>query len=100
MAEVWNPLETEKLPTIDEDIPAKEWDFWAKKVIVIEETAFLYLNMQLSWRGEELYFSVYSKKHQTIKCINKESCHCNSVFKAVPTGVFTCLAAALPIKAK
>eukprot|EP00957_Ditylum_brightwellii_P201297 15325006-Ditylum_brightwellii.AAC.1 len=31
MADVWNPLETEKLPTIDEEIPAEEWEFWAEK---------------------------------------------------------------------
>eukprot|EP00957_Ditylum_brightwellii_P111982 8539651-Ditylum_brightwellii.AAC.1 len=91
MAEVWNPLETEKLPTIDEDIPAEEWEIWAEKVTVINKNSFSYLDMQLSWNGEELYFSVYSKKNQTIKYVNKDSCHCNSIFKAVPTGVFTCL---------
>eukprot|EP00957_Ditylum_brightwellii_P187973 14311077-Ditylum_brightwellii.AAC.2 len=79
----------EKLPTIDEDIPAEEWDFWAEKVTVINDNAFPYLDMQLSWKGEELYFSVYSKKNQTIKSINKDSCHRNSVFKTVPAGVFT-----------
>eukprot|EP00957_Ditylum_brightwellii_P200972 15319905-Ditylum_brightwellii.AAC.1 len=72
----------EKLPTIDEDIPAEEWDLWVEKVTVIKENTFPYLNMQLSWRGEELYFSVYSKKNQTIKYVNKESCQHNSVLPA------------------
>ena len=45
--------------------------------------------MQLYWRQNTLYFSVYSKENQTIKYVNKESCHRQSVFKAVPAGVFT-----------
>eukprot|EP00957_Ditylum_brightwellii_P024038 1812726-Ditylum_brightwellii.AAC.1 len=66
MAEVWNPLETKKLPTIDEDIPADKWKFWAEKVTVIKENAFPNLDIQLSWKDEEPYFSVYIKKNQTI----------------------------------
>eukprot|EP00957_Ditylum_brightwellii_P057265 4339694-Ditylum_brightwellii.AAC.1 len=31
-------------------------------------------------------FLVYSKKNQTIKYVNKESCHCHLVFKAMPSG--------------
>ena len=34
-------------------------------------------------------FSVYHKKNQTIKYINRESCHRAAVFKAIPAGVFT-----------
>eukprot|EP00957_Ditylum_brightwellii_P120209 9172657-Ditylum_brightwellii.AAC.1 len=90
-AEVWNPLETRKLSTTEEDILADKWRFWAEKVTVIKESAFPYLDMQLLWKDEELYFSVYSKKNQMIKYVNKESCHCNLVFKAVPVGLFTCL---------
>jgi hypothetical protein len=88
-AEVWNPKTTRQLPTVDEEIPEDEWNFWAEKVTVIEENAFPYLDMQLSWRQDNLYFSVYSKENQTIKYVNKESCHRQSVFKAVPAGVFT-----------
>eukprot|EP00957_Ditylum_brightwellii_P034089 2583069-Ditylum_brightwellii.AAC.1 len=51
--EVWNPLETEKLPIIDEDISADEWSFWAKKVTVTKDNTFPYLNMQLSWKNED-----------------------------------------------
>eukprot|EP00957_Ditylum_brightwellii_P153283 11666063-Ditylum_brightwellii.AAC.1 len=47
-AEVWNPLETKKLPTITEVIPADEWEFWAEKVMVKKDNTFPYLDMQLS----------------------------------------------------
>eukprot|EP00957_Ditylum_brightwellii_P142350 10845180-Ditylum_brightwellii.AAC.1 len=29
--EVWNLLEAKQLPTIEEDIPTDEWNFWAEK---------------------------------------------------------------------
>ena len=45
--------------------------------------------MQVSWKSDYLHFLVYSKENQTIKYVNKESCHRQSVFKAVPAGVFT-----------
>eukprot|EP00957_Ditylum_brightwellii_P100730 7677500-Ditylum_brightwellii.AAC.1 len=40
-------------------------------------------------RKNDLSFSVYHKKNQTIKYINRESCHRTAVFKAIPPGVFT-----------
>eukprot|EP00957_Ditylum_brightwellii_P152658 11620264-Ditylum_brightwellii.AAC.1 len=43
----------------------------------------------MSWKDEELYFSVYSKKKQTIKYVSKENCHYSLVFTAVPADVFT-----------
>ena len=49
--------------------------------MVIKDKAFPYLDMQLSWKDEELYCSVYSKKNQKIKYVNKESCQHNLVFK-------------------
>eukprot|EP00957_Ditylum_brightwellii_P159904 12171474-Ditylum_brightwellii.AAC.1 len=30
--EVWNPQKTQQLPTVDEEIPKEEWQFWAEKV--------------------------------------------------------------------
>eukprot|EP00957_Ditylum_brightwellii_P159879 12170127-Ditylum_brightwellii.AAC.1 len=33
-AGVWNPIETDKLPTIDEEILEEEWKVWKKKVKV------------------------------------------------------------------
>eukprot|EP00957_Ditylum_brightwellii_P120284 9177888-Ditylum_brightwellii.AAC.1 len=35
--------------------------------MVIKENNFPYLDIQLIWKNEELYFSVYIKKNQTIK---------------------------------
>ena len=67
-AEVWNPLETEKLPTIDEDIPAKEWEFCVEKVTVINKNSFPYLDMQLSRKGEELNFQYTAKEPDDKVC--------------------------------
>eukprot|EP00957_Ditylum_brightwellii_P161610 12304379-Ditylum_brightwellii.AAC.1 len=77
-AEVWNSQRTQQLPTVDEEIPTEEWKFWAEKVTVIDDNAFPYLDMQLSWKQDNLYFLVYSKENQMIKYVNKESCHCQS----------------------
>eukprot|EP00957_Ditylum_brightwellii_P117881 8991981-Ditylum_brightwellii.AAC.1 len=67
----------------------EEWKRLREKVKVIEKDALPYLDMQMSWKTDNLHFSVYSKENQTIKYVNKESCHRTSVFKAVPAGVFT-----------
>eukprot|EP00957_Ditylum_brightwellii_P027270 2062114-Ditylum_brightwellii.AAC.1 len=70
-------------------MPPEEWERWREKVKVIKENAFPYLDMQLSWRHDNLHFSVYSKENQTIKYVNNKSCHRILVFKVVPAGVFT-----------
>ena len=91
-AEVWKPLEALHEPTSAielEGIPPEEWEKWKEKVKVIEENVFPYLDMKLSWRHDNLHFSVYNKENQTIKYVNKESCHRTLVFKAVPAGLFT-----------
>eukprot|EP00957_Ditylum_brightwellii_P028786 2174467-Ditylum_brightwellii.AAC.1 len=56
---------------------------------VIEKDAFPYLDVQMSWKNNNLQFLVYSKENQMITYVNKESYHRTSVFKAVPAGVFT-----------
>eukprot|EP00957_Ditylum_brightwellii_P076586 5820961-Ditylum_brightwellii.AAC.1 len=58
-------------------------------MMVVEEAVFSYIDMQMPWLNLQLYFSVCYKKNQTIKYINRESCHCNAVFKAIPEGIFT-----------
>eukprot|EP00957_Ditylum_brightwellii_P142763 10878525-Ditylum_brightwellii.AAC.1 len=93
-AEVWKPLEASNKPTSADELesdgmPPEEWERWREKVKVIEENAFPYLDMQLSWRHNNLHFSVYIKENQPIKYVNKESCHRASVFKTVPAGLFT-----------
>eukprot|EP00957_Ditylum_brightwellii_P102855 7837519-Ditylum_brightwellii.AAC.1 len=47
--------------------------------------------MKLYWEKQELCLAVYNKENQCIKYMNKESCHCASVIKAIPEGVFACL---------
>eukprot|EP00957_Ditylum_brightwellii_P155427 11830867-Ditylum_brightwellii.AAC.1 len=43
------------------------------------------------WDSENLSSAMYNKENQHIKYVNKESCHCALVFKAILEGVFTCL---------
>eukprot|EP00957_Ditylum_brightwellii_P085495 6503111-Ditylum_brightwellii.AAC.1 len=66
-----------------------EWKRWQEKLKVIEGDVFPYLDMQMSWKNNNLHFSVYSKENQAIKYVNKESCYRILVFKVVPAGVFT-----------
>eukprot|EP00957_Ditylum_brightwellii_P081050 6164523-Ditylum_brightwellii.AAC.1 len=73
---------------LDEILPDEEWRKWKKKVKLVNKDAFPYLDMQLQWEDNNLSFAVYHKKNQTIKYVNRESCHRTAVFKAVPTGVF------------
>eukprot|EP00957_Ditylum_brightwellii_P210776 15365384-Ditylum_brightwellii.AAC.1 len=91
-AEVWNPPTTSDLPTsletINKILLEEEWKKWKKKVKLVAKETFPYLDMQLSWKMDNLSFLVYHKKKQTIKYVNKESCRQTAVFKAIPTGVF------------
>eukprot|EP00957_Ditylum_brightwellii_P127516 9724571-Ditylum_brightwellii.AAC.1 len=72
-------------------IPEEEWDKWEEKVTMVRKEAFPYLDMKLYWDKQDLHLAVYNKENQCIKYVNKESCHCASVFKAIPEGVSTCL---------
>eukprot|EP00957_Ditylum_brightwellii_P092333 7029911-Ditylum_brightwellii.AAC.1 len=72
-------------------ISEEEWDKWEEKVTVVRKEEFPYLDMKLYGSKQELRFAVYNKENQHIKYVNRESCHCTSVFKAIPEGVFTCL---------
>eukprot|EP00957_Ditylum_brightwellii_P037032 2803770-Ditylum_brightwellii.AAC.1 len=70
-AKVWKPLKASNKPTSADElesdgVPPEEWERWREKVKVIEENVFPYLDMQLSWRHDNLHFSVYSKENQTI----------------------------------
>eukprot|EP00957_Ditylum_brightwellii_P057069 4325039-Ditylum_brightwellii.AAC.1 len=91
-AEIWNPLQHNNLPTLetmDEILPDEEWRRWKKKVKLVDKDAFPYLDMQLQQKDDNLSSAVYHKKNQTIKYVNRESCHRTAVFKAIPAGVFT-----------
>eukprot|EP00957_Ditylum_brightwellii_P100423 7654706-Ditylum_brightwellii.AAC.1 len=90
-AEVWKPLEALEEPTLangndENEMLTGEWRRWSEKVKVMKEEAFPYLDMQMSRVNNILQFSVYSKESQTIKYVDKESCHWPSVFKAIPAG--------------
>eukprot|EP00957_Ditylum_brightwellii_P132495 10103937-Ditylum_brightwellii.AAC.1 len=51
------------LETINDTLPDEEWKKWRKKVKLVAKEAFPYLDMQLSWRKNNLSFSVYHKKN-------------------------------------
>eukprot|EP00957_Ditylum_brightwellii_P161857 12323468-Ditylum_brightwellii.AAC.1 len=80
-------LEEDEMEEVD--IPVEEWEMWEEKVTAVSKKTFPCLNMQLFWTREKNCLSVYSKENQQIKYVNKESCHCSSVFKAIPAGFFT-----------
>eukprot|EP00957_Ditylum_brightwellii_P118966 9073594-Ditylum_brightwellii.AAC.1 len=65
---VWKPLEASNKPTSADELESDkmllgEWERWREKAKVIEENAFPYLDMQLSWQRDNLHFSVYSKEN-------------------------------------
>eukprot|EP00957_Ditylum_brightwellii_P115319 8793575-Ditylum_brightwellii.AAC.1 len=60
-AEVWKPLETLHEPTSADKLESDrmlpgEWEKWKEKVKIIKENVFSYLDMQLSWRHNNLHF--------------------------------------------
>eukprot|EP00957_Ditylum_brightwellii_P207538 15353421-Ditylum_brightwellii.AAC.2 len=62
-----------------------------KEVKVKIDDHFLLLDMKLTWKEDDLEFSVYNKENQMIKYLNSKSCHRSEVFKAMSAGLFTCL---------
>eukprot|EP00957_Ditylum_brightwellii_P096745 7368133-Ditylum_brightwellii.AAC.1 len=58
----------------DKDTPGKKQ---LKQVKVVTENAFQFLDMGMSWTREGgLQFSVFNKKKQAIKYVDKGSTHC------------------------
>eukprot|EP00957_Ditylum_brightwellii_P195707 14910985-Ditylum_brightwellii.AAC.2 len=73
---------------VEQAISEEEWERWEKKVTVVSKEAFPYLDMKMYWDNKDLQFAVCNKENQRINYVNQESCHCGSVFKAIPEGVF------------
>eukprot|EP00957_Ditylum_brightwellii_P014467 1089421-Ditylum_brightwellii.AAC.1 len=96
-AEVWKPLAASNLPTVEEEeedlgeLLPEEWAKWEELVTVVEENEFPYLNMKMYWENKTLQLAMYNKENQMIQYVSKDSCHQPSVFKAIPSGVFTCM---------
>ena len=63
-----------------------------KGVENITNNSFPFLDMELSWFGNDLDFKAYSKAVQKIKYPDQASMHHESTRKAVPAGVFKRLA--------
>ena len=55
---------------------------------MITNNSFPFLDMELSWVGNELDFKAYSKPGQKIKYLDRASTHRDATRKAVPAGVF------------
>eukprot|EP00957_Ditylum_brightwellii_P061848 4693551-Ditylum_brightwellii.AAC.2 len=70
-------------------IPEEEWEEWEEKITVVSKEAFPYLDMKMYWDNNNLRFAVYNKENKRIKNVNRESCCCASVFKAILEGIFT-----------
>jgi len=51
---------------------------------------FPFLDMELSWSNAgDLWFQVHLKPHQTLRYLNRFSCHRHSTFADIPKSVFT-----------
>eukprot|EP00957_Ditylum_brightwellii_P055822 4229273-Ditylum_brightwellii.AAC.1 len=78
-AEIWTP--DKEIEEINNGLVVQQW---LDKVKVIDDHLFPFLNMQMEWKDNILTFSVYAKPNHTIKYVGNTSCHCPSVFKAIP----------------
>ena len=80
-AEIWKP---------DENSPPQEKD---DRVKTMTKDEFPFLDMKMQWTPEcELNFSVFRKAGQQLKYVGKESIHTPGTLRAIPSGVFNCLA--------
>eukprot|EP00957_Ditylum_brightwellii_P120742 9210061-Ditylum_brightwellii.AAC.1 len=60
-AGVWKPLKALEEPTStgeleSEEMLPEEWKRWREKAKVIDKDAFPYLDMQMSWKNNNLHF--------------------------------------------
>eukprot|EP00957_Ditylum_brightwellii_P005311 405116-Ditylum_brightwellii.AAC.1 len=47
---------------------------------------FPFLDMKLTWKEDDLKFSVYNKENQTIKYLSSKSCHMLEVYMSNTSG--------------
>ena len=59
-----------------------------EKVTINETNAFPFLDMKMAWNESNITYEVYFKENQRIKYLNKGSTHRETVFQAIPRGVF------------
>ena len=63
------------------------------RVQIVTKDEFPFLDMKMSWSPEGgLQFGVFRKKGQQLKYVGKESTHTPGTLRAIPSGVFNCLA--------
>ena len=76
--EIWLPSGMRASPTKEHH----------KKVKVISEPHFPFLDMKMIWSDHgDLQFQVYMKENQKLKYLNKGSTHTDPCFKAIQSGV-------------
>eukprot|EP00957_Ditylum_brightwellii_P106207 8102717-Ditylum_brightwellii.AAC.1 len=62
---------------------------WLKRVKVISENEFPFLDMKMSWTEDGwLRFNIFNKKKQAIKYVEKGSNQRPSTFKLIASGSF------------
>ena len=52
------------------------------------EKTFPFLDMEMSWEENSVFFGVHTKENQLLKYLNKGSNHTRTTFRAIPHGVF------------
>ena len=63
------------------------------RVQIVTKDEFPFLDMKMSWSPEgDLQFGVFRKKGQKLKYVGKESTHTPVTLRAIPSGVFNCIA--------
>mmetsp|Transcript_7330 Transcript_7330/g.10774 ORF Transcript_7330/g.10774 Transcript_7330/m.10774 type:complete len:191 (+) Transcript_7330:108-680(+) len=68
-----------------EEVAEKIW----KRVKVLEDESFPFLDMEMRWKLGKFFFKVYHKKNQQLKCVDCLSMRRQSTFKSITKGVLT-----------
>eukprot|EP00957_Ditylum_brightwellii_P143992 10971797-Ditylum_brightwellii.AAC.1 len=80
-------------PANTSNSPVKK-DKKEKKVTVVYNSEFLFLDMQMCWDGEsgEMRLLVFKKPNQALKYVDRNSTHRPATFMSIANGIFTQLA--------
>lgn len=58
-----------------------------KKLTIVHNKHFPYLDTEIFWKRGELKFQIHLKPNQKLKYLNRDSTHLPSTFRAIPAGV-------------
>ena len=74
--EIWNP-----------DAPESEKPRNNKRVKIVRNQSFPYLDAEMHWKNDDLFFGVHKKPNQLMKYVNMDSTRTKACRKSVPHGV-------------